>query len=661
MDVKQRMDELIRIIERLNYEYYTLDSPSVSDQEYDRYVQELINLEQKYPKYLRKDSPTQRLNYEVLDSFKKVTHNFPMLSLGNVFNESDLREFDNKIKKEVNDPKYVCELKIDGLAVSLKYEKGKLVRGATRGDGVIGEDITHNVRTIKDIPHNLNEPVDIEVRGEIFMDKIAFNKLNEIREKNNEPLFQNPRNAAAGSVRQLDSKVAASRELSAFIYHLPNPKDYNIDTQHDSLLFLKKLGFPVNDHNKLVDNIDEVLNFIDEKKALRDNLEYEIDGIVIKVNDISAQEKLGFTAKSPKWATAYKFPSEEVITKLSDIIFTVGRTGQVTPNAVLEPVKIMGSTVRRATLHNEAFVRDRNIKIGDMVYVRKAGDVIPEVVGIVENRIDGTEKAFKMITECPICSSKLIKKENQADYFCVNPNCDKRHIEGLIHFASRKAMNIEGLGERIIEDFYNMGYIKSFVDIYKLSNYKEALIELEGFGEKSVNNLLLSIENSKQNSLEKLLFGLGIRQVGEKTAKILASNYKSLDNLINATEEDLTKIPDVGEITTYNIIQYFNDENNLKIINELKEEGINTTYKGKGYQYKDSIKDKIFVLTGTLSSFAREEAKELIESYGGKISSSVSNKTDVVIVGEDPGSKYEKAQKLNIEIWDEEEFIRNIS
>ncbi|MDD4036380.1 MAG: NAD-dependent DNA ligase LigA [Bacilli bacterium] len=661
MNPKQRIDELINIIHKLNYEYHTLDKPSVSDQEYDRYVQELISLEQKHPDLLRTDSPTQRLNYQVLDSFKKVTHDFPMLSLGNVFNESDLRDFDNRIQKEVTNPKYMCELKIDGLAVSLKYEKGKLVRGATRGDGVIGEDITHNVRTIKDIPHTLKKPIDLEVRGEIFMDKTAFNKLNEIRSKNNEPLFQNPRNAAAGSIRQLDSKIAASRDLRSFVYHLPNPRDYNLDNQYASLLYLKDLGLPVNDNNKLVNNIDEVLEFIDNKTTLRPDLGYEIDGVVIKINDIKTQEELGFTAKSPKWATAYKFPAEEVITKLNDIIFTVGRTGQVTPNAVLEPVRVAGSTVRRATLHNEAFVKDRNIKIGDMVYIRKAGDVIPEVVGVVENRRDGSEKDFTMINNCPICNSELVKREDQADYFCINPACDRVHIEGLIHFASRKAMNIEGLGERIIEDFYNLGYIKNFVDIYKLNNYKEALMELEGFGGKSVNNLLTSIENSKQNSLEKLLFGLGIRQVGEKAAKILASNYKNLDNLIKADKESLTKVPDIGEITAHNIVTYFNNEINLNIINELKEKGINTIYKEILHQHKDSIKDKTFVLTGTLSSLSREETKELIEKYGGRITNSVSKNTDVVIVGKEPGSKYQKAKELDIEIWDEDKFTQNIS
>jgi DNA ligase (NAD+) len=582
MNPKKRIDELINIINRLSYEYYTLDKPSVSDQEYDRYIQELITLEEKYPELIHDDSPTKRVGSEALDSFTKVRHEIPMLSLGNAYNEEDMREFDARIRKEteIEHPKYVCELKIDGLAVSVTYQNGKLVRGATRGDGVIGEDITNNVKTVKNIPLRLTRNIDIEVRGEIYMSKKAFNELNEIKKQNHEELFQNPRNAAAGSIRQLDSKITASRKLSNFMYHLPNAKDYGINNHYDSLILLKNLGFTVSSNSKLVTGIDEVLEFISYWTTKRPSLEYEIDGIVIKLNDINSQEKLGFTAKYPKWAIAYKFPAEEVITKLHDIIFTVGRTGQITPNAVLEPVRVAGSTIRRATLHNEAFVKDRNIKIGDMVYIRKAGDVIPEVVGVVEGRRKGTEVDFKMITKCPICNSSLVKKDDEADYFCVNPNCDARNIESLIHFVDRGAMNIIGLGDKIIEDFYNMGYLKTFVDIYKLKDKKTELMELEGFGVKSINNLLESIEESKQNSLEKLLFGLGIKQVGQKTAKILAKKYKTIDSLAKATVEELTNIRDIGGIIAESIVNYFNNPENIEIINKFKSLGINTTYTG---------------------------------------------------------------------------------
>lgn len=650
-----RYNELIEIINKLNYEYYTLDKPSVSDQEYDRYMQELLKTEETNPEIIRDDSPSVRVGGKVLDGFVKVTHKIPMLSLGNVFNEDELIKFDERIRKEVPNPSYVCELKIDGLSVSLKYENGKFVRGATRGDGVIGEDITNNVKTIKTIPLTLKDKIDIEIRGEIYMSKKTFNKLNEERARNHEELFQNPRNAAAGSVRQLDSSVAAKRNLDAFLYHLPNALDYDINTHYGALEYVKSLGFVVNPNIKKVDNIKEVIEYVDYWTTHRDELPYEIDGIVIKLNDLNAQQKLGFTAKYPKWATAYKFPALEVLTKLKDIIFTVGRTGQVTPNAVLEPVKVAGSTISRATLHNEENVVNKGFKIGDIVSIRKAGDVIPEVVEPIVDRRDGTEKDFEMIKTCPICGSNLTKEETQADYFCLNEKCPARKVESLIHFVSRDAMNIEGLGERIMEDFYNMGYIKSFTDIYKLDNKKEELMELEGFGTKSINNLLESIENSKNNSLEKLLFGLGIRQVGNKTAKLLAKKFEILDNLINASFEDLKNIRDIGEKSALDIINYFKDENNIKVINELIDIGINTEYLGikEVTNTNDNIYGKSFVLTGTLENYTREKLKQILEDMGGIVNSSVSKNTDVVIAGVSAGSKLEKAQKLNIEIWDE--------
>lgn len=659
---KQRIDELINIINKLNYEYYTLDKPSVSDQEYDRYMQELIKLENEHPELKREDSPTVRVGGQVLDGFNKVTHEVPMLSLGNVFNEDELIKFDERIKKEISNPKYVCELKIDGLSVSLKYEEGKLVRGATRGDGVIGEDITNNVKTIKTIPLTLKEKINIEVRGEIYMSKKVFEKLNIERAEEREDLFQNPRNAAAGSIRQLDSSIAAKRKLDAFLYHLPNALDYDINTHYETLEYMKQLDFVVNPNIKRVDNINEVIEYINYWTIHRDELPYEIDGIVIKLDDIHSQQKLGFTAKYPKWATAYKFPAEEVLTKLKDIIFTVGRTGQVTPNAVLEPVKVAGSTISRATLHNEANVVDKKFKIGDIVKIRKAGDVIPEVVEPVVNRRDGTEKEFEMIKECPICGTKLIKKEEQADYFCLNEYCPARKAESLIHFVSRDAMNIEGLGERIVEDFYNMGYIKNFTDIYKLNNKKEELMELEGFGSKSINNLLESIENSKNNSVEKLLFGLGIRQVGSKTAKMLSQKFGSLEALMQADYDTLKAIKDIGEIIAKNIVEYFSDEENLKIINELINIGVNTKYLGvvNIENKNENIYGKTFVLTGTLENYTRDELTLILENLGGSVTSSVSKKTDVVVVGENAGSKYEKAQKLGITIWDESTLITNL-
>lgn len=649
-----RMNEIIDLLNKANYEYYILDNPTLTDQEYDRYMQELIKIESSHPEWVRDDSPTRRVGNEVISEFKKIVHEKPMLSLSNVFNEDEIRNFDEKIKKEVN-PNYVCELKIDGLSVSLLYKDGKLVRGATRGDGITGEDITHNVKTIKTIPLTLPKPIDIEVRGEIYMSKKSFNQLNEIRKANGEELLANPRNAAAGSVRQLDSKIAASRNLSCFIYHLPNPEDFGIKTHYESLQFMKGLGFDVNPNIELVKNIDEVLKYISKWTEKRDLLPYEIDGIVIKINDFEQQKILGFTSKYPKWATAYKFPALEVLTKLKDIVFTVGRTGQVTPNAVLEPVRLMGSVISRATLHNEDYVLTKHIKIGDIVAIRKAGDVIPEVVSVKKERRTGFEQNFKMITTCPICGSQLIKKDSS--YYCTNDDCDKKKIETLIHFVSRDAMYIDGFGDRIIEDFYNMGYLNSIIDFYELYKHKEELMELEGFGSKSINNLLASIEDSKNNSLERLLFGLGIRYVGSKTAKILARYYGNIDNLMMATYEELLSIKDIGEAIAQSVVDYF--ASNKQIISSLKEHGINMNYLGK-ITVNDNFNKKTFVLTGTLLNITRNEAKEKIEELGGNVSGSVSKKTDVVIVGKNPGSKYSDALKLGITIWNEDEFLNKL-
>lgn len=654
--MQDRMNELIDIINEADYNYHTLDNPTITDQEYDNLLRELFEIEEKHPEWIREDSPTQHAGGKVIEGFNKVTHTIPMMSLSDVFSESELISFDERIKKEKIIPKYMCELKIDGLSVSLLYEKGKLVRAATRGDGTTGEDITHNVKTIKVIPLRLKEEVDIEVRGEIFMNKKTLEELNKKRALKNEPLLQNCRNAAAGSIRQLDSKIAAERKLDNFIYHLPNPLDYGLNTHEEAINYMKRLGFKINPNNRLVNSIEEVIDFIEEKGKIRKELPYDIDGVVIKVNDIKQQKKLGYTAKYPKWATAYKFPAEEVLTKLKDIIFTVGRTGQITPNAVLDPVIVAGSTISRATLHNEDYVKEKELKIGDIVSIRKAGDVIPEVVEVKKERRTGAEKDFVMIDKCPMCHTKLIKKDGQVDYYCPNTKCPARHIESLIHFVSRDAMNIDGLGDRIMEDFYNFHYIGSIVDIYSLKNHQNELKRLEGYGEKSIANLLQAIEASKENSLERLIFGLGIPHVGSKTAKILAINFKDIDNLKNSTIEKLISIPDIGEIIAKSITDFFRDSHNNAIIEELKEVGVNTKYLGEEIESNEEFQGKTFVLTGSLELFKRDEAEERIEQLGGKTSSSVSKKTYAVIVGANPGSKYTKAQELGINIWTESEF-----
>ena len=654
-NAKKRIQELTKIINQANYEYYNLDNPTITDQEYDKYLRELINLEEKYPEFADPNSPTKRVGGEAIDKFNKVAHAIPMISLANVFNEEEIRDFDKRIRNAGLNPTYVCELKIDGLSVSLHYEHGKLKFAATRGDGITGEDITENVKTIKTVPLDLGQDIDIEVRGEIYMNKATLEKINLEREKNGEVKLQNVRNAAAGSIRQLDPKVAAKRHLDTWIYHLPNPIDYGIFSHYEALEFMKNLGFKVNPASKLVGGIDGILEYIKEYTEKRNTLPYEIDGIVIKVNDIRMQQELGSTVKYPRWATAYKFPAEEVLTKLVDIKFTVGRTGQVTPNAVLEPVLVMGSTIRRATLHNEDYCKSLDLRIGDIVSIKKAGDVIPEVVEAKLERRIGTEKPFEMISTCPICGSTLVKRGN-VDYFCVNDTCPKKNIESLIHFASRNAMNIDGLGDEIIEDFYNEGFIRTIPDFYHLNDHKEDIIELEGYGLKKVTNLLLAIEESKQNSVERLIFGLGIPGIGAKNAKLLASIFKDIHALSNATYEDLVSIRDIGDILAKNIVNYFANPANITLINTLEDMGVNMKYLGAEVKSNENFVDKKFVITGTLEFMSREEAKALIESYGGKCIDSVSKKTDVVIVGDSPGSKYTKAQELGITIWMEEQF-----
>ena len=651
--MKEKIDELVNKLNKAGYEYYTLDNPSITDSEYDSLLRQLESLEEKYPEYKRSDSPTQRVGGTIISKFEKVYHEKPMLSLPDVFNIEEIESFYNKIKNAGISPHFVCEQKIDGLSVSLVYKNGILVSAATRGDGTVGENITHNVKTIKNVPLSLPKNINIEVRGEIFMHKDTLKKLNEERKKNGESPLQNCRNAAAGSIRQLDSSVSAKRNLDVFIYHLPNPEDYNLKTHYEALEFMKNLGFKVNTKwNKLVSSIEEIESYITTLSKEREKLSYDIDGVVIKVDELDAQKKLGYTVKYPRWAIAYKFPNDEVYTKLEDIIFTVGRTGQITPNAVLSPVIVMGSTISRATLHNEDNVISLGLKVGDIVAIHKAGDVIPEVIRALPERRNGTEKDFQMIKTCPICKSLLVKKN--VDYFCVNDKCPKRNIELLIHFASKNAMNIDGLGDKIIEDFYNMGYVTNIDDLYHLDKYKEDLKLLEGYGEKSVEKLLLSIENSKNNSLERLIFGLGISNVGSKTAKILAKRFENIDNIINADLDTLTNIKDIGSIIASSIVNYFKE--NISLINKLKDLNINMTYLGEKEVFNENISNKKFVITGTIEGIPRDEIKLYIENNGGSVIGSVSKNTDALIVGTDPGSKYDKAKQLNIKIINEQEI-----
>jgi len=661
MDIK-RYNELVDLLNKANYEYHVLDdATTLTDEEYDNYLREVYEIEETHPEWKREDSPTTKIGGVILDKFDKVTHNIPMMSLADVFNEDEIILFDKRIRDENIDPKYVCELKIDGLSVSLKYEKGVLISAATRGDGFIGENITSNVKTIKQVPLKLTKDVDIEVRGEIYMSRATLKKLNEEREKNGEPLLKNCRNAAAGSIRQLDSSVAAKRNLEVWIYHLPNPEAYGIKTHEESLKFMKELGFRINPNNKLVNNVDEVLKYIEDKKEARSTLPYDIDGVVIKLNNLKDHEIMGNTIRYPKWAVAYKFPAEEVSTKLNDIIFTVGRTGQITPNAVLEPVMVMGSTISRATLHNEDYVLMKDLRIGDTVSIRKAGDVIPEVVEPKKELRDGSEKIFQMITNCPICGEKLIKKEGQVDYYCPNINCPARSIEKLIHFASKGAMDIDGLGDEIIEDFYNLGIVKNYYDFFTLFKHKDFIMTQEGYGNKKINNILDAAENSKHNSLERLLFGLGIEGIGVKNAKILAENYPEIRMFYDVTPEELANIKDIGPILASSVYNYFQNSENRELIEKLIDLGINTKYLGSSSKYDEEVTAKKIVITGTLSVASRPFIKEVLESYGAIVVENVSKKTDIVFVGEDPGSKYDKAKELGIKIYNDEKVTELIN
>jgi len=650
---KKRIAELVEIINKASYEYYLNDNPSITDQEYDDYYSELLRLEEAYPELIR-------VGGEALSKFEKVEHKTPMLSFDDIFNEDEIIAFDERIRKSINNPTYTVEPKMDGLSGSLIYEKGLLVRVATRGNGLVGENITANGKTIKSIPLRLKKDIDIEVRGEIYMSKASFEKANKEREANGEALFANPRNAAAGSVRQLDSKITAKRNLDFMAYFIPNPKDYGIKTQEESLKFLRELGFVTNYKlNTTASNAEEIIKDIKALGEIRKSLPYEIDGVVLKVNNLEDEDRLGYTARVPRWGIAYKFPAEEVLTTLKEIKFTVGRTGKITPNAIFSPVHVAGSLISKATLHNEDYCIAKDVRVGDTISIRKAGDVIPEVVRVLKERRNGTEKEFQMLEYCPICHTKIVRKDTEADYYCPNEMCPARKIENIIHFASREAMNIDGLGESIIEDLYNENFITNITDIYDIDKYEEELMNLEGYGKKKIDNLKSAIKNSKNNSLERLIYGLGIRNVGAKTAKVLAKYYKTLDNLMTASYEELVNISDIGDIIAKSIISYFSNEDNKNIITKLKQLGVNTTYiNNSGYEEKDEFKGKTFVLTGSLVNITRDKASEIIESLGGKVSSSVSSKTSVVVVGDSPGSKYDLA--LGIPIWQEDEFLDKI-
>jgi DNA ligase (NAD+) len=663
--LEQRVQELHKLLNDYGHAYYVLDDPIVPDAVYDQYLHELIALEEQNPDLILPDSPTQRVGSIVSEGFKKVTHANPMLSLSNAFGEEDLRDFDKRIQGIIGEsPTYVCELKIDGLAISLLYENGLLKRGATRGDGSIGEDITSNIKTIRSIPMRLKEKVTIEARGEAYMPKSSFSKLNEERTAQAEVLFANPRNAAAGSLRQLDPKITASRNLAMFVYGMGGDgEDQNIDNHLDALGFMKKQGLPTNKETKKCTSIEEVLSFIEEWTKKRHDIPYEIDGIVIKVNDYAQQEELGFTAKSPRFAIAYKFPAEEVVTKIIDIDLTVGRTGVVTPTAILEPAQVAGSTVQRATLHNEDLIREKDIRIGDHVIIRKAGDIIPEVVSVIKEERKGTEVPYEMPSHCPVCESELVRIEQEVALRCVNPQCPAQIQEGIYHFASRNAMNIDGLGEKVVEQLFREQLIKDISDLYNLT--VDDLVKLERMGLKSATNLVEAIEASKANSMEKVLFGLGIRHIGEKAAKILSESFHSFDALMKATREELIAIFEIGDKMADSLVTYFEQEEVQLLVNRLKEAGLTLQYTGRiidaNVMENSPFAGKTVVLTGKLMQLSRTEAKEKIESLGGKVAGSVSKKTDLVIAGEEAGSKLEKATSLGIEVWDEQKLLDSIA
>lgn len=662
-DIQLKMTELNQQLAEWAHAYYVKDAPKVEDSEYDKVYHELVSLEQEHPELISNDSITQRVGGDILSGFSKVTHKVPMMSLNNAFNKNDLIDFENRIKKLTSMPiNYMVELKIDGLAINLRYENGKFIQGATRGDGVVGEDITHNLKTVKSIPLSLAKPLTIEVRGECYMPKKSFIELNEAREAEGENVFANPRNAAAGSLRQLDPKVAAKRNLSTFIYTVADTTGFDFNSQNDSLIELEELGLKINNERKLCHSIDEVWDYIENFRDKRHELDYEIDGIVIKVNDFTAQEEIGYTVKAPRWAIAYKFPAEEAETVIRDIEWTVGRTGVVTPTAVMDPVQLAGTTVARASLHNVDLITEKDIRLLDHVMIHKAGDIIPEVTRVLTDKRDETSVPYEFPTHCPTCDSELERIESEVALRCMNPMCPAQIKEGLNHFVSRNAMNIDGLGPRVLEQMYDKDIIKNVADLYFVT--EEELLTLEKIKEKSANNILTAISQSKNNSLEKLLFGLGIQHVGAKAAKLIAEEFGTIEQIMVAEKETINAIDTIGPVIADSIEKYFSNEEVKELVAELKRAGVNTDYLGQTAADLASVespfKDKVIVLTGKLTHFNRNEAKEKIEALGGKVTGSVSKKTDIIVAGEDAGSKLEKAEKLEITVWNETQMVEAI-
>ena len=657
---EQRIAELRKRLNQYNYEYHVLDHPTISDAEYDQLLRELIVLEQQHPELFDPNSPTQRVGGQVLDEFTKITHKRPMLSLGDVFSREELMEFGQRVEKEVGPVEDCVECKIDGLAMSLTYQNGRFQFAATRGDGVVGEDVSHNVRTIRSLPMEIDFLQELEVRGEVYMPKASFAALNEKRREKGEEEFANPRNAAAGSIRQLDSRIAASRGLDALWYHVPQGLQLGHRQHWQSLQFLQQLGFRVNPLNRLCSSMTEVWQWIEELARMRPQLPYEIDGVVIKVNDYLQQQQLGFTARTPRWAIAYKFPAEQAVTRLENIFVTVGRTGKITPNAQLTPVRLAGTRVAFAQLHDEDMIREKDIRIGDQVIVRKAGDIIPEVVASLPQQRDGSQVPYEFPKTCPVCGMPLVRYPDEAHHYCINADCPARVVESIAHFCSRDAMNIDGLGVKRVELLHQLGILNSVEQIYELKHHAQRIIEVPKMGQKSVDNLLAAIENSKQNSLEKLLYGLGIRQIGEKAAKILAQHFMTMDNLMNASLQQLQQIRDIGEITAQILLDFFQDEANRHLIQALADHGVRMSCDQQTVR-SSLFTGKTVVLTGTLAAMSRSQAQALLEQLGATVSGSVSGKTDYVIFGDNAGSKLSKAQSLGVTTMSEEAFLQEVN
>ncbi|MBG8147087.1 NAD-dependent DNA ligase LigA [Enterococcus faecium] len=658
-EAAKRAEELRTRLNQWSREYYVEDKPTVEDYVYDKEYAELVAIEEQYPDLITSDSPTQRVGGKVLEGFEKVTHDIPLYSLNDVFSKEELIAFDQRVQKAVGRVvDYCCELKIDGLSVSLRYEDGNFVRGATRGDGTVGENITENLKTVRAVPIKLKEPMNIEVRGECFMPKRSFVQLNQDREAEGKDIFANPRNAAAGSLRQLDSKITAKRNLDTFLYTVADFGPMQAKTQYDALEELEKIGFHTNREKRLCHSIDEVWSYIEEYHDKRVDLPYEIDGIVIKVNEFSLQDQLGFTIKAPRWAAAYKFPPEEVETLIENIEWTVGRTGVVTPTAIMTPVRVAGTTVSRASLHNGDYIKLKDIRLKDTVLIYKAGDIIPEVSQVVLDKRPKDSEEYQLPTHCPVCGSELVHLDEEVALRCINPKCPAQMKEGLNHFVSRNAMNIDGLGPRVLEQMYDKKLVADVADLYKLT--EEELLTLDKIKEKSANNILTAIDNSKDNSVERLIFGLGIRHVGAKAAKILAEHFGDLETLSKSDYESIIALDTIGDIIADSVVTYFSNEEVHELMNELKQAGVNFEYKGlrnaQLQEVESPFKEKTVVLTGKLTRFTREEAKETIENLGGKVTGSVSKKTDIVVAGEDAGSKLTKAQELGIEVWTEDQM-----